>query len=55
MRRGWGERQRVPVGEKEREQRRKKERSEESGLTDVFIIHHLIPLIFTATPSSLED
>lgn len=51
-----GGRKQVTVGKKWRFEQRKTERSEESGnLTDVFIMHHHIPLMLTVTPSSVED
>lgn len=55
----WGEEERrgsqSQRGKQWRQEQRKTERSEESGLTYVFIRHHLIPLIGTVTPSSVED
>lgn len=52
---GEGGEKQVRVGNKERQEQRKGERSEESAFTDVFIIHFAIPLTLAVTRSSVEE
>lgn len=53
---GWGGgKKQVGEGNKEKKEQRKTERSEESALTEMFIIHSPIHLTLTLTQSSVEE
>lgn len=53
---GWGGgKKQVGEGNKEKKEQRKPERSEESALTEMFIIHSPIHLTLTLTQSSVEE